>query len=76
MGTILDKDVVKIIKERALKEGRTISDIIQEAVLKYNDTDIAGLEIRRKAAKNFCSRPFNLKTAELDELMREDYYEV
>lgn len=75
VGTILDKEVVRIIKERALKEGRTISDIIQDAILKYSDADVVKLEIRRKAVKNFCSRPFNLKTSELNELMNEDYYE-
>lgn len=75
-GTILDKDVVRMIKERALKEGRTISDVIQDAVLKYGETDVAKLEIRIRAVRNFCSRPFNLKTYELKELMNEDIYEI
>ncbi len=76
VGTILDKEVVRMVKERAVKEGRTISDIIQDAILKYNNIDVARTEIRIQAAKRFCSKPFNLKTSDLNGLLNEDYYEV
>ena len=76
VGTILDTDVVRIIKDRSVKEDRTMSDIIEEAVIRYNDLDVTNREIRRNAVKSFCSRPFNLKTSELEELMNEDFYEV
>ena len=75
VGTILDKDVVKRIKERSAKEGRTISDIIQDALIKYNETDITNSEIRKAATARFCSNPFNIKTSDLNELINEDYYE-
>ncbi len=34
VGTILDKNIVKKIKDRSHKEGRSISEIIQDAILK------------------------------------------
>ena len=73
---MLDKNVVKIINDRAGQEGRTISDIVQEAVVKYNDVADTDRDIRRNAVKNFTSRPFNLKTSELQEFLNQDYYQV
>jgi len=76
IGTILDRNIVRIIRERSLKEGRTMSEIIQDAILKYNDTDASKSEIRRRAVSRFCSKPFNLSTGELTELLKEDYYDL
>lgn len=75
LGTILDKEVVKKIKKRASVEGRTISEIIQDAVLKYEGTEPAKLELRKEAVKRFCSKPFNITDSEMEELLTEDYYE-
>ena len=76
IGTVLDSEILKRIKERSLKEGRTISDIIEDAVLKYNETDPVKSEIRKKAVERFCSKPFNLNISELNDLLNEDYYGV
>jgi metal-responsive CopG/Arc/MetJ family transcriptional regulator len=76
VGTILDSDLLRKIKERSAREGRTISDIIQDALLKYNDTDSTKSELRKAAVTRFCSKPFNLNTREINELLSEDVYEV
>lgn len=76
IGTILDKEVVRIIKERSFKEGKTISDVIQEAVLQYNESNTAKTAIRLMAVKRFCSKPFNLELDELNDLLNEDQYDV
>ena len=74
VGTILDKEVVKKIKARSAKEGRTISEIIQDAVLKFEELEPAKLELRIAAVNRFCSRPFNLNHSDLEELLSEDFY--
>jgi len=74
VGTVLDKEIVKKIKERSAKEGKTISDIIQDAIIRDNEADITKSEIRKAAVARFCSKPFNIKTSELNELLDEDYY--
>ncbi len=75
VGTVLDKDLLRRVKERSAREGRTISDIIQDALIKYNDTDSTKSELRRAAVNRFCSRPFNLNTREINDLLNEDIYE-
>lgn len=75
VGTVLDKDLLRRVKERSAREGRTISDIIQDALIKYNDTDSSNSELRRAAVNRFCSRPFNLNTKEINDLLNEDIYE-
>ncbi len=75
VGTILDKNIVKKIKERSHKEGRSISEIIQDAILKYDDLEPTKLELRKAAVNRFCSKPFNLNQNDIEELLTEDYYE-
>jgi metal-responsive CopG/Arc/MetJ family transcriptional regulator len=75
IGTVLDKEIVKKVKERSAKEGRTISDIIEDALIKYNEADSTKTESRKIAAARFCSKPFNIKVSDLNKLINEDYYE-
>ncbi|MFO7447307.1 MAG: hypothetical protein R6W90_13135 [Ignavibacteriaceae bacterium] len=56
IGTILDKDVIQKVKERSIKEGKTISEIIQDAIIKYEKTDPIDISIRGS------SKEFLLKT--------------
>jgi len=76
VGTVLDREILRKVKERSAREGRTISDIIQDALLKYNDTDSTNSELRKAAVTRFCSKPFNLNMREMNELLSEDIYEL
>ncbi len=76
LGTILDKNVVRLIKERSYREGRTISEIIQDAIIRYDETGPTKLGLKLDAVKRFCSKPFNVSRFELDEILEEDYFEV
>ena len=75
IGTILDKSIVKKIKDRSHKEGRSISEIIQDAILKYDELEPTKLELRKAAVSRFCSKPFNLSSDEMEKLLNKDYYE-
>ena len=74
IGTVLDKDVVKLLKERSAREGRAISDILQDAILHYQESDTGTAHVRLAAVSRLCSRPFNLTRKDLDEILGEDYY--
>jgi len=50
VGTVLDEQVYQQLKERAVKEGRTISEVIQEAIVAYNSKPVIDIEARRRAA--------------------------
>ncbi len=75
IGTILDKEIVKKIKHLSVAEGRTISEIIQEAVIHYESTIPVRSELRKEAVERFCSQPFNLKPGDIEDLLTEDYFE-
>ncbi|HKJ81432.1 MAG TPA: hypothetical protein VJ954_05365 [Ignavibacteriaceae bacterium] len=75
VGTILDKNIVKKIKDRSHTEGRSISEIIQDAILKYEELEPTKLELRKSAVNRFCSKPFNLNQTDIEEILTEDYYE-
>jgi len=75
VGTILDKNIVKKIKDRSHKEGRSISEIIQDAILKYDELEPTKLELRKAAISRFCSKPFNLTLNDIEELLTKDYYD-
>lgn len=75
VGTILDEDVVKILKERAYREGKTISDVVKEAVISYNRTEPVRAKLRAEAAKRLISSPFGVSIEQLNQDIEEDYYD-
>lgn len=76
IGTVLEEDIIKKIKKMALDEGRGISDIIQDAVLKYKNTADLETSKREEAVNRFCSKPFSISQKEIESLLNEDYYEA
>jgi hypothetical protein len=75
IGTILEEDVVRKLKERSLQERRPQNEIIQEALYRYLASGSRERELRKAAVAHFCSRPFHLSPREIHEIMEEDYYE-
>ena len=39
VGTLIDEEVIKLAKQRALEEGRPLSDVIQDAIVTYLITE-------------------------------------
>ena len=75
VGTILDEDVVKILKDRAYREGKTISAVVQEAVISYNRTEPVRAKLRAEAAKRLLTSPFAVSLEQLNNDIDEDYYD-
>ena len=76
IGTVLEDDVVQKLRERAHKERKPISEIIQEAIITYMQVGSSRTqELRLAALKRLCSAPFNLSHDEWRDIMEEDYYE-
>lgn len=76
LGTVLDAELVKMLKETALREGRTISDVLADAIVYYNSKHLSNKSSRLKALEEFCSTPFDINAKELQELIDVDFYEV
>ncbi len=75
VGTILNEDILRRLKERAAKEGRTISALIEEAVLKHEQEEAYAGEMRLRALESVFSVKFNISRKDLDEIMDEDFYD-
>jgi len=76
IGTVLEEDVVKKLKEFSVKRGRPINEIIQDAVITYMQGGAdRNQQLRLAAVKRLCSRPFSLSRDDWKEIMEEDYYE-
>ncbi len=76
IGTVLEEDVVQKLKEFSAKQGRPISEVIQEAVITYMQVgNSRKQDLRLAAVKRLCSKPFNLSREDWKEIMEEDYYE-
>lgn len=72
---IIDRNLLSKIKEHSKREGRTISEIIHDALFKFINADIPTSELRRVAVYRFCSKPFDLSIKEINELLTNDNME-
>ena len=75
VGTVLDKEVVQQLRERAAKEGRSMNEIIYDALTRYFQSSSQMSDERRAAVERLCSRPFQLSIQELNEIIEEDYFD-
>lgn len=75
VGTILDKDVLQRLKERAIKEGRPLNAVIEDAILRYEQDEALSRMLRVKALESVFATKFNISDEDLRHIMEEDYYE-
>lgn len=75
IGTIIDEEVLRKLKEYSVKENRSISDVIQDALTNFFRGDLKPREMRIQTVERLCSKPFNLPIEELNEIIEEDYYD-
>ena len=75
LGTIMEADVLTAAKIRAAREGRSLADILQDALTQYLHEDVSRGDAVR-ACEKFCSHRSGLERAEIDELLQEDMLAV
>ncbi len=75
IGTVLDEDILRRLKERAAREGRTIAALIEEAVLKYEQEEAFAREMRLRALESVFAVKFNISREDFEAIMEEDYYD-
>ena len=72
VGTLLGEEVLKLTKHRALEEGRSLSDVIQESIVHYLSNKVPDPRKREKAYQLFCERPMRISKQQLKEILEED----
>jgi hypothetical protein len=75
VGTLLEEDTLRRLKEEAVREQRPMSDIIEEALTSYLNGGARHSSVRLAALERLCSRPFTLTRRQLASLLEEDYYD-
>ncbi len=75
IGTVLEEELVQQLKERSVRDDRSISDILQDALQSYLHGAPRQRDVRMAAVERFCSRPFHLSGMEIQQLLAEEYYE-
>ena len=72
VGTLIEEDVIRLAKRRAADEGRSLSDMIQDALIQYLSTGAVNPKERKLAYQLFCERPLKLKPVQFRKALEED----
>ncbi len=74
IGTLIEEDIMKLAKRRAVEEGRSLSDLIQDALVQYLRKDTATPKERKMAYHLFCKRPMKIPPEQLRYVLEENMW--
>lgn len=69
---LLEGEVLKLAKRRAVEEGRSLSDVIQESIVHHLSDRVSGPKKREKAYQIFCEQPMRISRQQLKEILEEN----
>ncbi len=75
IGTMLGKKALEKLKEQAVREGRSMSAVLETAILSYESTEQTARVLSRQALERFLDLRFNLSLADWKTILEEDFYE-
>ena len=76
VGTLLEEEVFKLAKRRALEEGRPLSDVIQESIVHYLSNRVPDPMKRERAYQIFCERPRRISKQQFKEILEENVWDL
>ncbi|OGP29452.1 MAG: hypothetical protein A2038_07580 [Deltaproteobacteria bacterium GWA2_57_13] len=76
IGTLLEDEIVRRAKRRAAEEGRPLSDLIQDALVRYLRKDAATPKERKMAYRVFCERPMKIPAKQLRYVLEENLWDL
>jgi len=75
IGTQIEEEIMKLAKRKAAEEGRSIGDLIQDALVQYLSTAPASPKEREMAYRTFCEQPLKLKPKQFRQVLEEDVWD-
>ena len=60
IGTLIEENTMRLAKRKAAEEGRSLSEVIQEALVEYLRKEAATPKERKTAFQLFCERPMTI----------------
>jgi hypothetical protein len=76
IGTVMDGEIVRRLKEASARDGRAFSDLLQEAAAHYLSQRPLTHDHRMQSVERFCSRPFELKKSDIRKILDKETAET
>lgn len=76
VGTLIEENVLRRAKRRAVEERRPLSDLIQDALESYLSDRAVEPAMREAAYRLYCERPMKLTTSQLKAVLEEDAWDL
>lgn len=75
IGTLIEEEVIRLAKRRALEENRPLSDLIQDALVSYLGRKAPAVRDREVAYRLFCEQPMKITREQVAEIVDEDTWD-
>jgi hypothetical protein len=76
VGTVIEENTMRLAKRKAAEEGRSLSEVIQEALVQYLRKEAATPKERKMAFHLFCERPMKIPPEQLRYVLEEDIWDL
>jgi len=76
VGTVLEEDVLRRAKRRAVDEGRPLSELIQDALERYLTVGMPEPARRDAAYQLFCEQPMQLSPEQFRTVLEHDGWDL
>ncbi len=74
IGMLIEKNTLRLAKQKAAKEGRPLSDLIQDVLEQYLSQGAASPKERKMAFRLFCERPMKVPREQLRYVLDQDMW--
>jgi hypothetical protein len=75
IGTLIEEEVIRLAKRRALEENRPLSNLIQDALVSYLRQQAPAVRDREAAYRLFCEQPMKITREQMAEIADEDAWD-
>jgi hypothetical protein len=75
-GMLIEKDLLRLARRKAVEERRPLSDLIQDALAQYLNKGVITPKERKIAFQLFCERPMKIPPEQLRYVLDEDPWNV
>ncbi len=76
VGTIIEEEIIRLAKRRAMEESRPLSDLIQDALVTYLSQKLPDSKKREAAYRLFCEQPIRITRGQFEEILKEDPWDI
>ena len=76
IGTLIEESTMRLGKRKAAEAGRSLSDVIQDALVQYLRKEAATPKERKMAFRLFCERPMKIPPKQVRYVLEEDTWDL